>query len=37
MINDNLDMSSEKSEKINRLIELHSLKRFYNLNNANNN
>ena len=26
MINDNLDMSSEKSEIINRLIELYSLR-----------
>ena len=34
MINDNLDMSSEKSEIINRLIELHSLRRLYYLNNA---
>ena len=37
MINDNLDMSSEKSEIINRLIELHSLRRLYYLNNADNN
>ena len=27
IINDNLDMSSEKSEIINKLIELYSLKR----------
>ena len=37
MINDNLDMSSEKSEIINRLIELYSLRRLYYLNNADNN
>ena len=37
MINDNLDMSSEKSEIINRLIELYSLKRLHYLNNADNN
>ena len=37
MINDNLDMSSEKSEIINRLIEFYSLRRLYYLNNANNN
>ena len=37
MINDNLDMSSEKSEIINRLIELYSLTRLYYLNNADNN
>ena len=37
MIDDNLDMSSEKSEIINRLIELYSLRRLYYLNNANNN
>ena len=30
-------MSSEKSEIINRLIELYSLRRLYYLNNANNN
>ena len=29
MIDDNLDMSSEKSETINRLIELYSLKQIY--------
>ena len=29
MINDNLDMSSEKSEIINKLIELHSLIQIY--------
>ena len=32
IVNDNLDMSSEKSEIINKLIELYSLKRIYNLN-----
>ena len=37
MINGNLDMSSEKSEIINRLIELYSLRRLYYLNNADNN
>ena len=37
MINDNLDMSSEKSEIINRLIELYSLRRLYYLNHADNN
>ena len=37
MINDNLDMSSEKSEIINRLIELCSLRKLYYLNNADNN
>ena len=37
MIDDNLDMSSEKSEIINRLTELYSLRRLYYLNNANNN
>ena len=37
IINDNLDMSSEKSEIINRLIELYSLRRLYYLNNADNN
>ena len=31
MINDNLDMSSEKSEIINKLIELHSLTQIYYL------
>ena len=37
MINDNLDMSSEKSEIINKLIELHSLIRIYYLNKIDNN
>ena len=37
IINDNLDMSSEKSEIINKLIELYSLKRIYNLNKIDNN
>ena len=37
VINDNLDMSREKSEIINRLIELHSLKQIYHLNKINNN
>ena len=37
MINDNLDMSSEKSETINKLIELHSLIKIYNLNKIDNN
>ena len=37
IINDNPDMSSEKSEIINRLIELYSLKRLYYLNNVDNN
>ena len=37
MINDNPDMSSEKSEIINRLITLYSLRRLYYLNNADNN
>ena len=37
MINDNLDMSSEKSEIIIKLIELYSLKRIYNLNKIDNN
>ena len=37
IINDNPDMSSEKSEIINRLIELYSLRRLYYLNNADNN
>ena len=32
MINDNLDMSSEKSEIINRLIELYHLTELYHLN-----
>ena len=37
IINDDLDMSSEKSEIINKLIELYSLKRIYNLNKTDNN
>ena len=37
IISDNLDMSSEKSEIINKLIELYSLKRIYNLNKIDNN
>ena len=37
VINDNPGMSSEKSEIINRLIELYSLRRLYYLNNADNN
>ena len=37
MINDNLDMSSEKSEIINKLIELHSLIQIYYLNEIDNN
>ena len=37
MINDNLDMSSEKSEIINKLIELHSLIQMYYLNKIDNN
>ena len=37
IINDNLDMSSEKSEIINKVIELYSLKRIYNLNKIDNN
>ena len=36
MINDNLDISSEKS-KINKLIELNSLIQIYNLNKIDNN
>ena len=32
MINDNLDMSGEKSEIINKLIELYSLRQIYYLN-----
>ena len=36
MINDNLDMSSEKSEIINKLIELHSLIQIYYLNKIDN-
>ena len=37
MINDNLDMSSEKSEIINKLIELYSLVQIYYLNKTDNN
>ena len=37
IINDNLDMSSEKSEIINKLIELYSLEQIYNLNKIDNN
>ena len=37
MINDNLDMSSEKSEIINILIELYSLIQIYYLNKIDNN
>ena len=37
IINDNLEMSSEKSEIINKLMELYSLKRTYNLNKIDNN
>ena len=37
MINDNLDMSSEKSEIINKFIELHSLIQIYYLNKIDNN
>ena len=37
MINDNLDMSSEKSEIINKLIELYSLRQIYYLNRIDNN
>ena len=37
MINDNLDMSSEKSEIINKLTELHSLIQIYYLNKIDNN
>ena len=37
MINDNLDMSSEKSEIINRLTELYSLRQIYYLNKIDNN
>ena len=37
MINDNLDMSSEKSEIINKLIELQNLIQIYNLNKIDNN
>ena len=37
MINDNLDMSSEKSEIINKLIELYNLIQIYYLNKIDNN
>ena len=37
MINDNLDMSSEKSETISRLIGLYSLRQIYYLNKIDNN
>ena len=37
MINDNLDMSSEKSEIINKLIEFNGLIQIYNLNKIDNN
>ena len=37
MNNDNLDMSSEKSEIINKLIELYSLRQIYYLNKIDNN
>ena len=37
MINDNLDVSSEKSEIINKLIELHSSIQIYYLNKIDNN
>ena len=37
MINNNLDMSSEKSEIINKLIELYHLKHLYYLNKIDNN
>ena len=37
MINDNLDISNEKSEIINKLIELHSLIQIYYLNEIDNN
>ena len=37
MINDNLDMSSEKSEIINKLIEFYSLIQIYYLNEIDNN
>ena len=37
MINDNLDMLSEKSEIINKLIELYSLIQMYYLNKIDNN
>ena len=37
IINDNPDISSKKSEIINRLIELYNLKQIYYLNKVNNN
>ena len=37
IINDNPDISSEKIEIINRLIELYSLRQIYYLNKVNNN
>ena len=37
IINDNLDMSSEKSEIINKLIESHNLIKIYNMNKIDNN
>ena len=37
MINDNLDMSREKSKIINKLIELYSLRQIYYLNKIDNN
>ena len=37
MINDNLDMSSEKNEIINKLIELYSLRQIYYFNRIDNN
>ena len=37
MINNNLDMLSEKNEIINRLIELYSLRQIYYLNKIDNN
>ena len=37
MINNDLDMSGEKSEKINKLIELYSLRQIYYLNKIDNN
>ena len=37
IISDNPNMSSEKSEIMNKLIKLHSLKKTYYLNKANNN
>ena len=37
MINDNLDMSREKSEIINKLLELYSLRQIYYLNKIDNN